>query len=103
MSSISAHRADAAAADLHVVVLDELAGVLEAQLVLRAAVAAQQQHGDHDDGEDERAERDAAGRVHARPFRRPDAWRAVGSGRVMRDGAMWVSGASAPRILPVPC
>ena len=33
-------RADAAPADLHVVALHELAGVLEAQLVLRLPVAA---------------------------------------------------------------
>ena len=41
-----AHRADAAAADLHVVVDDELAGALEQQRVLGAAGAAEQQQPD---------------------------------------------------------
>ena len=90
-------------ADLHVVVLDELAGVLEAQLVGAPAVAPEEQNSDHGDGEDECAQRRAAGRVHARPFRMTDAWRAVGSGLVMRERCVWFSGASAPRILPGPC
>jgi hypothetical protein len=33
----------------------------------------------------------------------PDAWRVVGSGREIRERCVWFSGASAPRILPVPC
>ena len=53
-----AHRADAAAADLHVVVLDELARVLEQQRVLGAAVASEQEqpHGERHD------QREGAGR-----------------------------------------
>ena len=97
-----ADRADAPAADLHVVVLDELPGVLEAQLVGGAAVASQQQDGDDGDGEDERAQRHAARRVHARPFRITDVCRAVSSGRVMRE--VWVGfRCVGPGILPGPC
>jgi hypothetical protein len=91
-----AHRADAPAADLHVVVLDQLAGVLEAQLVGAPAVAPEEQDGDDGDGEDERAQRRAARRVHARPFRITDGCRAVSSGREMRERCGWFSGASAP-------
>jgi hypothetical protein len=82
-------RADAAAADLDVVVLDQLAGVLEAQLLGAAPVAAEQQHGDDGDGEDERTQRRPARRVHARPFRITDVCRAVSSGREMRE--VWVA------------
>jgi hypothetical protein len=46
-----AHRADAASADLHVVVLDELARVLEAQLVARLVAAPEQEHRDEHGGD----------------------------------------------------
>ena len=59
-----ADRADAAPADLHVVVLDELAGVLEAQAVRGRVAVAQQHDGDDGDHGDEREERDAASRRH---------------------------------------
>src|SRR3954452_15387636 len=43
--------ADAAATDLHVVVLDELTGVLEHEVVLVRAASAEEQHGDEHDRE----------------------------------------------------
>jgi hypothetical protein len=56
-----ADRADPPAPDLDVVVAHQLAGVLEDQLVLVPAVAAQEQPGDQDDDQTERRERDPRG------------------------------------------
>ena len=56
-----AHGADPPAADLHVVVLDELARRLEHERVLVAAAAAEQQQvSREEDRQDERGQRDAA-------------------------------------------
>ena len=58
--------ADAAAADLHVVVLDQLAGALEDERVLVLAAAGQQQDR-HDDGDGQRADGEPAREGHAVP------------------------------------
>ena len=56
--------ADAAAADLHVVVLDQLAGVLEQQVVRVRLAAAEQQDGNEHDRQDERGSGHATGDRH---------------------------------------
>ena len=68
MSSIDCDRADAPAADLHVVVGDELARVLEQQRVLGPAAAPEQQQprGERDD-QGECEDRGGAGDRHSIP------------------------------------
>ena len=66
-----ADRADAAAADLHVVVLDELARVLEHEVVLVRRAPAQEQHGDEDDGEHQGGDGNALAIVIHHPRGRP--------------------------------
>ena len=62
-----ADRADPAAADLHVVALDELAGVLEHQVVLVRVTPAQEEHGDEHDGERQGGDGHAPGDRHPPP------------------------------------
>ena len=60
VSSIFADLADRLAGDLDLIAVDELAGVLEAELVLVSPAAPEHQHTDRDDRSDERAEGRAA-------------------------------------------
>ena len=61
MSVIVADRADAPAADLDVVALDQLAGVLEQQVVLVGVGAAHEQQRDQDDRQRQRGNGHATG------------------------------------------
>jgi hypothetical protein len=85
VSSIAPDRADAPAADLDVVVLDELAGVLEDQLVLMAAVAFEQQPRDKDHHQSERREGSPAG--HGHPAASCDKPLLIGSGTLVDPAA----------------
>src|SRR3954454_7017480 len=84
-----ADRSDAAPADLHVVVLEELARVLEAQAIRRRVAVAHQDHGDDGDDGQQRDDREAARRGHraaSRRLRRPDSGEcAEGRGRAGRS------------------
>ena len=57
------HRADRLAADQHLVVGDELGGVLEDELVLVAAVAAEDDDGEGDDDDRQGRQRRDRGRA----------------------------------------
>ena len=101
-----AHRADAAAADLHVVVLDELAGVLEHEVVPVDVAAAEQQHRDEHDRK-RRARRAATPRasdietlvLSQVRIRAVHGVRPCGRGKLSRIRLLRVT---RPRVIPCP-